>query len=188
MMEEVIGVEFHRKIIKNNSLPIKNQSKQFKYMNEIPKEFQIDSVICDRYLVDGQLKKWIGNTSEVYSTIQTANSDGKTGPTLLGTIPDMETKSAIEALNSAEKAYDKGKGLWPTMRVSERLKCMKTFVKKMKINKNIIKMPKSKRFKCERMNNVSVIPPVSLRDKDELALYNITVPMTQRITIRTSNN
>ena len=49
-------------------------------------------------------------------------------------------------------------------------------------------MPKSKRFKCERMNNVSVTPAVSLRDKDELALYNITVPMTQRITIRISNN
>ena len=97
-------------------------------MNEIPKEFQIEPIICDRYLVDGQLKKWVGNTSEVYSTIQTANSDGKIGPTLLGTIPDMETESAIEALNSAEKAYDKGKGLWPTMRVSERLKCMKTFV------------------------------------------------------------
>ena len=138
MMEEVIGVEFHRKIIKNNSLPIKNQSKQFKYMNEIPKEFQIDPIICDRYLVNGQLKKWAGNTSEVYSTIQTANSDGKTGPTLLGTIPDMETESAIEALNSAEKAYDKGKGLWPTMRVSERLKCMKTFVKKMKIHREIV--------------------------------------------------
>jgi glyceraldehyde-3-phosphate dehydrogenase (NADP+) len=107
-------------------------------MNEIPKEFQIDPVICDRYLVDGQLKKWIGNTSEVYSTIQTANSDGKTGPTLLGTIPDMETKSAIEALNSAEKAYDKGKGLWPTMRVSERLKCMKTFVKKMKTHREVV--------------------------------------------------
>ena len=56
------------------------------------------------------------------------------------------------------------------------------------INKNIIKIPKSKRFKCERMNNVSVIPPVSFSDKDELALYSITVPMTQRITIRTSNN
>jgi glyceraldehyde-3-phosphate dehydrogenase (NADP+) len=85
-----------------------------------------------------KLKKWAGNTSEVYSTIQTPNSDGKTGPTLLGTIPDMETESAIEALNSAEKAYDKGKGLWPTMRVSERLKCMKTFVKKMKTHREIV--------------------------------------------------
>ena len=88
-------------------------------MNEIPKKFQVDPIICDKYLVDGQLKKWNGDSSDVFSTIQTINSDGKKGPTLLGTIPDMETKSAIQALNSAERAYDKGKGLWPTMKVSE---------------------------------------------------------------------
>ena len=38
---------------------------------EIPQEFQITPVRCDRYLVDGELKKWKGNTTEVYSTIQT---------------------------------------------------------------------------------------------------------------------
>jgi len=93
----------------------------------IPEEYKIQPLCCDEYLVDGKIKKWNGATSEVYSVIPT---EGK--PTLLGTIPDMETKAALEALESAEKAFDRGKGLWPTMKVGERLQCMETFVQKMK--------------------------------------------------------
>ena len=93
----------------------------------IPEEYKIQPLCCDEYLVDGKIKKWNGATSEVYSVIPT---EGKS--TLLGTIPDMETKAALEALESAEKAFDRGKGLWPTMKVGERLQCMETFVQKMK--------------------------------------------------------
>ena len=93
----------------------------------IPKEFQIEPLTCDEYLVNGVIEKWKGETSEVYSVITT---DGK--PTLLGTIPDMETDSALNALEAAKNAFNRGQGLWPTMKVGERLKCMETFVKKMK--------------------------------------------------------
>ena len=53
-------------------------------------------------------------------------------PTLLGTVPDMESEPALQALESAKKAFDRGKGQWPTMRVKERLNCMERFVEKMK--------------------------------------------------------
>ena len=53
-------------------------------------------------------------------------------PTLLGTVPDMESEPALQALESAKKAFDRGKGKWPTMRVKERLNCMERFVEKMK--------------------------------------------------------
>ena len=46
---------------------------------------------CDKYLVDGVLHAWKGNTSKVYSTIQSEDKDGAMNPTLLGSIPDMET-------------------------------------------------------------------------------------------------
>ena len=88
-------------------------------VTEIPKEFQVSPIVCDRYLVDGELKTWKGNTTEVYSTIQTPNQEGKLAPTLLGTIPDMETPAALEALKAAEKAYQRGQGIWPTMRVGD---------------------------------------------------------------------
>jgi len=102
---------------------------------DIPKEFHVISYACDRYLVDGELKTWKGNTTEVFSTIQTPNASGEMAPTLLGTIPDMETPAALEALKAAEKAFNRGQGLWPTMRVGERLKCMETFVEKMKVHR-----------------------------------------------------
>ena len=97
---------------------------------QIPKEFKIEPLICDEYLVNGQIKKWKGATSEVFSVIQT---DGE--PTLIGTIPDMETDSALEALDAAKTAFNRGQGLWPTMKVGERLKCMETFVEKMKFHR-----------------------------------------------------
>ena len=105
---------------------------------EIPKEFHVSPFVCNRYLVDGELKTWKGNTTEVFSTILTPNTEGEMAPTLLGSIPDMETPDALEALKAAEKAFQRGQGLWPTMRVGERLKCMETFVQKMKLHREEI--------------------------------------------------
>ena len=96
----------------------------------IPKKFQIEPLRCDEYLVNGKIKKWKGATSEVYSVLPT---DG--APTLLGTIPDMETEAALEALEAAKSAFNRGQGLWPTMKVGERLKCMEQFVSKMKLHR-----------------------------------------------------
>ena len=87
---------------------------------------------CTQYLVDGELKTWEGGRSDVFSTIYTENKDGEVGPTLLGSIPDMETDAALDALNAAEKAFNRGQGLWPTMKVKDRLKCLENFAEKMK--------------------------------------------------------
>jgi hypothetical protein len=39
-------------------------------MNTIPEEFQINTLLNqDTYLVDGELKKWTGQTTAVFSTI-----------------------------------------------------------------------------------------------------------------------
>ena len=102
----------------------------------IPKEFGIISEIHQRtYLVNGELRSWDGKISEVYSTISSTDTYA---PTLLGSIPDMGEKEALEALEAAHLAYDKGKGVWPTMRVKERIDCMQTFVKKMKTKRTEI--------------------------------------------------
>ena len=103
------------------------------YNAQIPKEYEIEPLTCDEYLVNGQIKKWKGATSEVYSVIQTNGS-----PTLLGTIPDMETEAALEALDAAKDAFHRGQGVWPTMKVGERLKCMENFVNKMKLHREEI--------------------------------------------------
>ncbi|MDX1326920.1 MAG: NADP-dependent glyceraldehyde-3-phosphate dehydrogenase [Arenibacter sp.] len=100
----------------------------------IPEEFQITSEIHQKeYLINGELKKWNGQTTEVYSTISATETYA---PTLLGSIPDMGEKEAMEALDAAYKAYNKGQGIWPTMHVRERLECMEAFVEKMKTKRD----------------------------------------------------
>lgn len=105
-------------------------------MNSIPEQFQIKSQIHQNsYLVNGELKSWSGESSEVYSTISSTNTYQ---PTLLGTIPTLGDKEALEALDAAVNAYDKGQGLWPTMKVKDRIECMEKFVTQMKTKREEI--------------------------------------------------
>ena len=98
--------------------------------SEIPEAYKINSILNQKtYLVNGELKQWKGDSAEVYSTI---SSTEKYKPTLLGSIPQLGEKEALEALNSATSAYDNGKGLWPTMKVADRIACMEVFVEQMK--------------------------------------------------------
>jgi glyceraldehyde-3-phosphate dehydrogenase (NADP+) len=99
-------------------------------MHQIPEKFKINQpTIQDTYLINGELKKWTGATTDVYSTI---SSTEKYEPTFLGTTPDMGEKEALEALNSCVAAYNNGQGQWPTMKVVDRIKCMQNFVTEMK--------------------------------------------------------
>lgn len=102
----------------------------------IPEKYQIkETIVQDTYLVNGELKKWTGETSEVYSTISSTENYQKT---LLGTIPTLGETEALEALNSAVTAYNKGQGLWPTMKVVDRIACMEKFVEQMKTKREEI--------------------------------------------------
>ena len=108
------------------------------YMNSIPKEFRIETPYTqDTYLVNGELKKWTGQTSPVFSTISSTDSYA---PTLLGSIPAMGAAESDEVVNSAVSAYNNGQGLWPTMKVPDRIKCMEKFVAQMKaVRTDVIK-------------------------------------------------
>ncbi len=100
-----------------------------KMKTTIPEEFQIKEIIEQKkYLIDGELKTWDGNSTQVFSTIS-STEDYK--PTLLGSIPDMGEPEAMDALGAATKAYGRGQGVWPTMHVKDRIDCMEAFVKKM---------------------------------------------------------
>lgn len=103
-------------------------------MNKIPQEYQINSpIVQDTYLVNGDLKKWDGQTTPVYSTI---SSTTDYEPTLLGTIPFMGEAEALQAVEAADLAYNNGQGLWPTMKVIDRIKCMENFVAQMKVTRS----------------------------------------------------
>ena len=103
---------------------------------EVPNEYKITSLVNQNtYLVEGELKEWKDATAKVYSTI---SSTENYQPTLLGTVPDLGENEALEALNSAVKAYGKGQGLWPTMKVEGRIAAMEKFVVQMKTKRTEI--------------------------------------------------
>lgn len=103
-------------------------------MSTIPSEFQITSLLNqDTYLVNGELKKWTGETTPVFSTI---SSTDHYAPTILGSIPAMGEIEGNEVVDAAVAAYNNGQGLWPTMKVSDRIKCMENFVTQMKATRS----------------------------------------------------
>ena len=99
-------------------------------MNNIPNEFKINKKINHKeYLIDGIINKWDGNQTNVYSTLLCDKDDKE--PYLLGNTPEMSGEYALKALEAAHSAFNFGQGVWPTMKVYERIQCMETFVEKM---------------------------------------------------------
>lgn len=105
-----------------------------KSLVEIPETYRITQEIHQtHYLVNGELVKWEGDSSEVFSTISSTDTYQ---PTTLGSIPNMDEESALKALDAALSAYDQGQGVWPTMKVRDRVACMEQFVSKMKLKRD----------------------------------------------------
>jgi glyceraldehyde-3-phosphate dehydrogenase (NADP+) len=83
------------------------------------------------YLVGGEVRRWEGPTQDVLSPVCVRGKDGPT-PVLLGHYPMLEEKQALEALDAAVRAYSKGRGLWPTLSVRERIEHLEGFVLRMR--------------------------------------------------------
>jgi len=105
---------------------------------EIPQEVKVAPIHSTSYLVDGEIKEWTGPVAKVFSSIQSKNADDEMAPTLMGSVPDMGEETALEALDAAEKAFNRGQGTWPTLPVKERIKCLETFVEKMKPQRDLV--------------------------------------------------
>ena len=99
--------------------------------NDIPREARIAPLEQRDYLVDGKIKTWRGPVREVFSPVSLRDKKGLQRGRL-GSYPLMTEKEALEALDAAVKAYDEGKGLWPTHSVEARAAHMEEFVYRMK--------------------------------------------------------
>lgn len=105
--------------------------------DQIPEEFRIEEIHQREYLSNGEMKKWDGDVSEVYSAVCIPTSEGLKRK-LIGSYPLGTEKEAMEALNAAMAAYDNGRGEWPTMSVEGRIKCMQNFVYKMAEQRDLV--------------------------------------------------
>lgn len=99
--------------------------------DQIPAEHRIQEVHQREYLVNGEMRQWDGEVSEVYSPVMIPDADGVLKRKLIGTYPVCGEYEAMEAMEAALKAYDNGRGEWPTMSIADRIKCMDKFVYKM---------------------------------------------------------
>jgi glyceraldehyde-3-phosphate dehydrogenase (NADP+) len=99
--------------------------------DEIPAQHRIEEIHQREYLVNGEMRQWRGEVSEVYSPVMLPDADGVLKRKLIGTYPVCTETEAMEAMEAALKAYDNGRGEWPTMSIVDRIKCMDRFVYKM---------------------------------------------------------
>jgi glyceraldehyde-3-phosphate dehydrogenase (NADP+) len=105
-------------------------------MNSIPENYTFkDPIDSEQYLINGELVTWKGNKAPVFSSISSTTTYE---PTYLGSVPELEENQAHEALDAALNAYHQGKGNWPTMRIKERIECMKKFVQLMETKRALI--------------------------------------------------
>jgi len=104
----------------------------FPAKDTIPDHLKIEQPINQReYLINGELKEWSGNLNPVMSPI-CLKEGNELKQQLIGYTPLLTTKESMEALDAAVKAYDLGRGLWPTMSVTERIEHIEKFLTEMR--------------------------------------------------------
>lgn len=103
----------------------------FPTIQDIPGNYDIPEVNQTEYLVNGELRQWDGPFQEVSSPVCIRTEAGFERK-LLGRYPLLPESAILEALDAAVKAYDNGKGLWPTMPVEERIRHIEEFAFRMK--------------------------------------------------------
>lgn len=83
------------------------------------------------YLAAGRLREWIGPAQEVLSPVfdPTVTGDGRFR---LGSYPSMNRTAALEVLDAAVEAFDRGRGVWPTMPVRDRITRVEDFAMAMR--------------------------------------------------------
>ena len=101
------------------------------FKEEIPQEVRLlAQVHQNKILLNGELIHWEGKTQTVYSPIPIrgqADYLWEKQPLVIGSYPIGTTKEAGLALDAALKAFNSGKGEWPSMSMQERIDCLEIF-------------------------------------------------------------
>ncbi len=105
----------------------------FPSIDQIPAKFRLNEPVFQRdYLVNGELLSWDGPFQEVFSPVCVVDLKGNTTPFLIGQYPLMTARESQLALDAAVKAFDHGRGYWPTLSVEKRIAHLEDFTFLMK--------------------------------------------------------
>jgi glyceraldehyde-3-phosphate dehydrogenase (NADP+) len=113
----------------------------FPSIEDVPQELRIDAhKYKPVYLLDGKIQNWSGSLEEVSSPV-CINTNGVIKRHIIGQVPSMDEAAAMQGLNAAVKAWDNGRGEWPTMSVQGRISAVEKFVVRMKqVREEVVKL------------------------------------------------
>ncbi|BCS53120.1 NADP-dependent glyceraldehyde-3-phosphate dehydrogenase [Geobacter sp. SVR] len=104
----------------------------------IPAEFRMTEPLHHtEYLLDGELRRWDGPVQQVYSPVCVV-ANGQESRQHIGSFPLMGEPEALAALEAAERAFDHGRGYWPTLAVSGRIGHVQDFAWRMKQQRDAV--------------------------------------------------
>ena len=93
----------------------------------VPVEDRLPAPVEQReYLVGGRLRIWEGPLQEVFSPLR-MRSGSSLRRQRLGAYPLLTARESLAALSAASRAYDHGRGTWPTMSVAGRIRHVEAF-------------------------------------------------------------
>ncbi|MBU8895869.1 NADP-dependent glyceraldehyde-3-phosphate dehydrogenase [Corallococcus sp. H22C18031201] len=99
---------------------------------QIPEAVRLPAYLEQReYLVDGELRRWEGELNPVQSPVYVRTEQGPQ-PRVIGATPLLTSRESLAALDAAVKAYDLGRGVWPTLRVAQRIEHVERFLAAMR--------------------------------------------------------
>ncbi len=102
----------------------------------IPVEYSLSEPVNQtEYLIDGELRQWDGPMHEVTSPVCVETEAG-CRRVVIGCHPRLTGKESLEALAAASKAYDHGRGEWPTRSVQQRIEALADFAYRMEQKKS----------------------------------------------------
>ncbi len=108
-----------------------NLAALFPSLEQVPAEFRVRPDDYQRlYLLDGQLRSWEGPVVDVSSPV-CLRQNGKLSRPVIGRVPLMDSSIAMAALEAAVRAWDCGRGYWPTLNVMARIEAVENFVAQM---------------------------------------------------------
>ncbi|MBM3694691.1 MAG: NADP-dependent glyceraldehyde-3-phosphate dehydrogenase [Actinobacteria bacterium] len=94
---------------------------------QVPPEHRLPGQLeQSEYLVGGRLRTWKGPMQEVFSPLLMRHGSARRR-VRLGAYPLQGAKESLAALAAATRAYDHGRGAWPTLPVAERIRSVEAF-------------------------------------------------------------
>lgn len=112
----------------------------FPLAEAIPAHMRLEPVEQREYLCGGAIHLWEGPQQEVHSPV-CVDEKGVLTPVRLGSYPLMDEERSLACLAAARKAWDKGRGQWPTCGAEARIRCVERFIKEMQaVKAPVVKM------------------------------------------------